>query len=57
MQGCREGFHQMLCLKELKEKTIDKDGKRTTCQEDVREADLFINGKESRYRHENSRNI
>jgi len=47
----------MLCLKELKEKTIDKDGKRTTCQEDVREADLFINGKESRYRHENSRNI
>ena len=40
-----------------KEKPINKDGNGTTRQKDVRKANLLINGKESRCRHENPWNI
>ena len=47
----------LIVPQESKEKTINKDGKRPTCQEDVREAHFFINGKESCCSHKNSWDI
>ena len=47
----------LIIPKESKEETINKDGKRSTCQEDVREANLFVDGEESGRRDENPWNI
>jgi hypothetical protein len=37
----------------LEEESINKDGKHSACQKDIRDADLFVNGKEICCSHEN----
>ena len=39
------------------EEAVNKDGKQSPCEKDVRKADLFVNGKECGSGHENSWNI
>ncbi len=47
----------LIVPQELKKETINKDGKYSARQEDIRKADLFINGKEGCCSHQNAWNI